>query len=187
MYKKLTYKEVKKYFKDHDCKLLETEYINAHTKMEYECVCENTSYITFDSFKRGSRCKECGRKRQAEKRRHIFKDVKQYFKDRDCKLLETEYINNKTPMRYECDCGNDDCKICFSSFKRGSRCDECMRHKIAKKQAYTYEFIYNYFEDHNCKLLETEYINAHTKMDYECVCGNKSKTTFNNFQQGKYI
>ncbi|KKN37256.1 hypothetical protein LCGC14_0765470, partial [marine sediment metagenome] len=43
--------------------------------------------------------------------------------------LSTEYINNSTIMEYECNCENDDCKICFASFKSGSRCNECALEK----------------------------------------------------------
>lgn len=42
---KLTYEFVKQYFKEQKCELLETEYINANTKMKYVCVCKNESYI----------------------------------------------------------------------------------------------------------------------------------------------
>ena len=54
----------------------------------------------------------------------LYKEVKQYFEDRDCELYETEYINNKTLMKYRCSCGNKKCKIRFADFKKGSRCIE---------------------------------------------------------------
>ena len=119
--KKLTFKKVKKYFKDHDCELFETEYINNRTKMRYRCKCGNEKCkITFNKFKNGQRCPECH-----GGIRLTFDYVYNYFENNDCKLLETEYINNNTPMKYECDYGNDECKITFNSFKDGSRCMEC--------------------------------------------------------------
>lgn len=34
----------------------------------------------------------------------------------------------------------------------------------------TYENVYNYFKQYECKLLEIEYINSKTKMKYICKC-----------------
>ncbi len=177
MPKRLIFKDVKKYFEDHDCELFETEYVNAHTKMRYRCKCGNKKCkISFDSFKRGSRCMECSGKKKL-----IFKDVKQYFEDHDCELFETEYINNSTKMRYRCICGNTKCKISFKDFKTGRRCIKC-----SGKEKHTFKFVQKYFEDHDCKLLATEYINSRTPMKYECDCGNdECKICFNSFSNGR--
>ncbi len=119
--KKLTFEYVQQYFEDRDCELYETEYINSHTLMRYRCKCGNKKCkITFNRFKRGQRCTEC---RGGIK--FTFEYVKQYFKDHDCELLETEYIDANTPMKYRCICRNFDCKICFSKFKKGQRCKKC--------------------------------------------------------------
>lgn len=53
------------------------------------------------------------------------------------------------------------------------------------RKPHTYEYIYNYFKEHKCELLENDYINANTKMKYICECKNKSEIRFNSFQQGK--
>ena len=184
---KYTFKEVKKYFEDHDCELFETEYINSGTKMKYRCKCGNKKCkITFDHFKSGQRCMECSIKRIAEKRKYTFKEVYKYFEDHDCELLETEYIGVYIKMKYRCDCGNSDCKITFGNFKSGRRCNECGRKKSAKKQRFLFEDVKQYFEDHDCKLIATEYINSRTPMEYECNCGNSDcKITFGHFKNGK--
>ena len=48
----------------------------------------------------------------------------------------------------------------------------------------TFEFVYNFFKEQKCELLETEYKNSKTKMKYKCKCGNKSEINFNSFQNG---
>ncbi len=124
--KKLTLDYVKQYFEDHNCKLLETEYINNHTPMKYECSCGNSDCkICFNNFKNGVRCMECGVKKSSIKQSYDYKYVYNFFKEHDCLLLEIEYINNKTLMKYECDCGNPDCRIRFNDFQQGLRCMEC--------------------------------------------------------------
>ncbi len=137
---KFTFDYVYKYFKDHDCKLLATEYINVGTPMEYECNCGNSDCkISFNSFKNGNRCMKCGIKRRSEKRKLLYKDVKQYFEDHDCELFEIEYINSSTKMRYRCDCGNKECKISFNNFKKGHRCKKCAIKKHSGKNHPNYD------------------------------------------------
>jgi hypothetical protein len=47
-----------------------------------------------------------------------------------------------------------------------------------------YSFVYNFFKENNCELLSKEYMNANTKLDYICKCGNKSSIWFNDFKRG---
>lgn len=174
---KFTLEHVEQYFEEHNCKLLETEYINCDYLMAYKCNCGNISKISFYSFKQGIRCNKCGTKRAAEKHRLTLEYVEQCFKDGGCKLLEKEYINNYTLMKYKCFCGNIS-KISFSNFRKGASCSKCGNHKEL-----TLSRAKQYFLDHNCTLLENSCKNSSTLMKYICSCGNVGKTTFNNFQQ----
>jgi hypothetical protein len=110
MPKKLTFEFVQKYFKEQSCELLETEYINSKTKMKYCCSCGNNSKITFKNFKKGHRCMKCSGTPKL-----TFEYIKQFFKERNCELLETEYINTDTKIKYLCECGNESV-IIFDSF-----------------------------------------------------------------------
>ncbi len=175
--KKLTLDYVKQYFEDRDCELFEMEYINSHTLMRYRCKCGNKECkISFNNFKKGQRCAKCYGNEKL-----TLKEVKEYFKDNDCELLETEYKNNRTKMEYECKCGNKKCKITFKRFKIGQRCSEC-RGGVK----FTYKYVKQYFEDHDCKLLATEYVDANTPMKYKCKCGNSDcKISFSHFKNGE--
>ena len=55
------------------------------------------------------------------KKKHTFEYVQETFKQKNCVLLETEYINIKTKMRYICKCGNES-SITFSNFNAGHFC-----------------------------------------------------------------
>jgi len=122
--RKLTIEYVRKYFENHGCKLVDVKYINAHTPMKYICKCGNRAEIRFNDFQRGTRCVKCGDEKRANTRKLPIEYVKQYFEDRDCKLLDTEYINNGTRMRYICKCGNGS-MITFNHFREGRRCKKC--------------------------------------------------------------
>jgi len=57
-------------------------------------------------------------------KKYTFEYVRKYFEERGCELLEIEYKNANTPMKYKCFCGNIS-KISFANFKRGQRCKKC--------------------------------------------------------------
>jgi hypothetical protein len=47
-----------------------------------------------------------------------------------------------------------------------------------------YEYVKQYFEEQECVLLATEYVNNSTPMDYICECKRRSKITWHNFSGG---
>ena len=173
MPKKLTYEYVKNYFTEQGCELLDTEYINNSTKMKYICKCKNEAYIVFGHFKQGKRCMKCSGKEKL-----TLEYVKTFFKQQDCELLEKVYTNSNTKVKYLCKCGNDS-SISFDNFRSGYRCMKC-----SGNERLTYENVKNYFEEQNCELLETEYINAKTKMKYRCKCNNIDYVNYDNFVNG---
>ena len=184
MSRKLTYEFVKGVFKEQGCELLETEYKNNNTKMRYRCSCGNKSKIIFNNFKKGQRCQKCKSKKLANERKYIYEFVYNYFEEHGCKLLETNYKNNFTKMRYICDCG-DIREISFACFKRGERCMKCAKEKAGNRYKHTYEYMYNCFKEQKCELLEKKYKNNRTLLKYICSCGNKSKISFSNFKKGQ--
>lgn len=177
MGKPLSLECVANYFKEQGCELLSNEYKGNQQKLKYRCSCGNIAEITFASFQQGSRCKICRLKKYTQKY------VEQYFLDHNCILLGQEYINNQTPMKYQCECGNVSC-ISFSSFLRGTRCKKCGIKKFSIKRRLLHQDVYDYFKSQNCELLDI-YINNQTKMKYRCSCGNISYIAFNHFKQGQ--
>ena len=173
MPKKYTYEYIHNYFKEQKCKLLDTEYKNNSTKMKYQCKCGNLSSMTFANFKKGKRCRKCC---GTEKLTYEF--VKLKFEERGCILISTEYINAKSKLEFICKCKNK-YEIAYSHFIGVNNCRNC-----TDKAKLSYEYVYNYFKEHKCELLDTEYKNYDTKMKYKCNCGNISNITFDSFKQG---
>jgi 5-methylcytosine-specific restriction endonuclease McrA len=116
-------------------------------------------------------------------RKLTFEYVKNYFKEQGCELLEKEYINNSTKMRYKCNCGEAS-EISFGEFKRGGRCMKCGIKKRTNKNRLTFKYVYNFFKEQKCELLEKTYINSRTPIRYRCECKNISKINFYDFKQG---
>ena len=92
-------------FNDRGYILLSTEYINAKTKLEYVCPKHKeygSQYITYNNLKQGFGCKHCGTEKVADSRRLSFEQVKEVFAKHDMILLDQEYKNSNTPMKYIC-------------------------------------------------------------------------------------
>ena len=122
--------------------------------------------------------------------KYTLEYVKKYFEENDCKLLETEYINQLQKLKYIASCGHNHI-ICFKSFlkKSGLKCRKCALRIITFKKAK------KTLEDKDCKLLYTEeefnenIKKVSDKIKYIAKCGHENKVCYNNFKtlnQGIY-
>lgn len=183
MPKKLTYEYVKKYFEEQGCELLETEYINAITKMQYKCQCGNISSMAWDFFQRGHRCKKCASLKIGKSNKYSYEYVKQFFKENNCELLEDNYIDSRQNLIYKCSCGNISL-IQFYRFLNGQRCKKCANITIGNKLRLSYDYIKSELIKYNYYLLSKEYINNSTKLEMICPQGHLIKMTFSAFSYG---
>ena len=172
---KFNIKEVKKYFKEQGCKLLEEKYINAHIKMKYICSCGNESSINWNNFKSGKRC-GCKRK---DIQKLTKEEIKKELEEKGCEFISSEYNGLCHFIECKCKCGNlRKCKL--SNFRKSSRCRKCLH----KDLALNLDLVKNYFYENGCELLEKEYKNARNKLKYKCCCGQISKICFYSFKNG---
>ena len=112
--------------------------------------------------------------------KYNIEKARKIFGDGGCELLEEEYINCVTKMDYICSCGNIS-KIILYNFMKGSRCNRCGTERAKEKLKLSFEYVYNYFKENKCELLEKVYINSDILMSYRCECGNLSKIGFYSF------
>lgn len=127
-------------------------------------------------------------------KKYSYKEVKHFFKSNGCELLEKEYINSKTMMKYKCSCGNISTTN-YTRFQQGLRCKECAKirrietnkekHGCANVRKHTYEYVKKFFEEQGCTLLSEKYDGNDKKLNYICSCGNESvNVTFATFKKG---
>jgi very-short-patch-repair endonuclease len=97
----------------------------------------------------------------------------------------SEYKNANTSFKYKC-------KICgyeghtnLSSIFSGHGCMRCGQLRTANLLKEDIEVVRQYFIEHGCVPLFTEYINGHTPLEYICSCGSKSKIAWFDFRAGK--
>jgi len=117
-------------------------------------------------------------------KRHTYEYIYNYFKEQGCELLSKEYINNKLPLDYICNCGNKS-KIRFDKFIKTRKCKKCSFKILSDLNRFDYNYVKEYFESQGCVLLSKEYVNCLEPLDYICNCGRQSKTYFSNFKNGR--
>ncbi|MED3792357.1 hypothetical protein P4571_07870 [Niallia alba] len=164
---KPTWEEVVKLFEKRDYILLETEYVNSKVKMQYICRKheeEGIQSIGYSNIKKGIGCKYCGREVTAEKQKLDFHVVKEAFEKDGYTLLENNYIKNNVPMSYSCPHHPEkSLKITYADRKNGKGCPYC-----ANVVKYTIEEVKEIFGQSGYILLEKEYKNNRTHMQYIC-------------------
>ena len=115
--------------------------------------------------------------------KHIFDYIYNQFIQHGCLLLETEYINSKTKMKYICSCGNKS-EINFNNFQQGQRCKECGYNEVSKKLSLDYKYINDFIKSKNWILNSKIYINSHEKLDLTCPNNHQSYISFTCFYGG---
>lgn len=192
---RVSLEEVKKTFEENGCILISTDYKGNAEPLEYICKCGEKATTTYASMKRGSHCKVCWRKKAADKNRHDFNYVYNFYLKEGCLLLEKEYKNSFEDMEFTCRCGNKHKKN-FINFQKSPMCNDCSKRKSrkvaiensskgkTKNKQWGYDDIYNFFLNKGCLLLSDTYKNGKQKLKYICECGKISYTTFNSFRYG---
>lgn len=175
---RLTYDFVRSSFEEYGCVLLSSTYQNANEKLEYLCKCGNNSKITFNKFVRSRQCRECSIKERSSAQRHSYEYVKGAFEKRGFVLIDTEYMNAKTPLKCICACG-EETKKTLSDLNYGYKCRRCggnYNPSFAEVKAHV--------ESYGYTLLSNTYKNVKTRLSLRCVNGHEYEVSYASFKYG---
>jgi hypothetical protein len=183
---------VKKEFENRNYILISNTYVNSGTSLQYICKehPDKVQKICYDSLKNGSGCKLCGNSRIAEKLKHSYKYVKEFFNKKGYELLDDVYINGQTNMYCICRKHSEYIQqMKFNKLQQGHGCKYCAKESIHEKQSYSYDYVFQCFQDKGFELLSENYINNQQKLDYICLkhLFEIQQTTFADILTGKYI
>ena len=178
--RKLSYEEVKEFIEGNGCKLLSTEYVNNKTKLRIQCACGEVFEKSFNNFSKKQRqCNKCSGITKWD-----FDMVKEFIEGEEgngCKLLSTEYVDNKTKLRVQCACG-EVFEVRFNEFK-DSKQRQCR--KCSGRLDWDFDMVKEFIEGeegNGCKLLSTEYTCSRSKLKIQCACGEVFVKEFGNFK-----
>ena len=149
-------------------------YINSKTKYDFICSKGHKFSLSYDHLNRGVGCFHC-----AGNRRKTIEDVHQLAEAKGRKCLSTKYINSSTKYDFICSKGHK-FSMSYDNLKQGKGCATCAgkNKTIADVQILA--------ETKGGKCLSTVYINALTKLEWQCSEGHTWKAIFNSVQQGNW-
>ena len=101
------------------------------------------------------------------------------------KLISEEYVNNRTPLLFQCQCGNK-FERSYEKFQRGRfKCEECSMEGVKNSLRSDVEYIKRSIEKTGCKYISGNYENSKSKLYLQCSCGNKFYKSWAKFMSGQ--
>ena len=155
--------------------LISNEYINDKTKVTIKCKENHIFKVKPNNLRNGSWCPYC-----AGLMRLTIEDMQHLAKERGGKCFSTDYVNNKTPLEWECEKGHR-WKARPDSVRNGKWCLVC-----SGKQKLTIEEMKEIARSRSGKCLSSEYINDDTKLTWQCANGHVWEARPHNIKQGQW-
>lgn len=108
--------------------------------------------------------------------------VRKTFEERGCKLLETEYLNDRAPLRYIARCGHERTST-FNNFVRGKGdlCRACRYKSNGERRRFDKGVIREAFESQGCKVLGISGEGELAVVRYIAQCGHENTTDYSHF------
>ena len=139
-----------------------------------KCKDGHISKMKWDNFQQNKGCKYC-----ANNVKFTLDEIKEYIEKFEYKLLgvEEKYII------LQCEKNHKPYKTEFRAFKNhNSRCPYCYEERRGEETKHSYEYVREYIEKFEYKLLSTKYKNENDKLLIQCPKGHIYKTNFRNFK-----
>jgi hypothetical protein len=136
--RRFSYEEVKKYFEEQGCELLEKEYKRSVDPITYRCSCGTVARVDFGNFRRGRRCLNCKSKKNSAELRTSESDLNIFCNKHGCQLVRSWIQCKRTRIEYICKCGNQ-VEAYWSNFTRFPNCWECGKKKKSGVNCYMYD------------------------------------------------
>ena len=178
--KKLSLKDLNELAEKRGGKCLSVEYINCSTKLEWECTEEHRWFSVPSSVKAGTWCPKCGIKKNSEKQKLSITEMYDIARKRNGKCLSKEYINSKTKLLWECEFEHK-WEATPKEIKRGRWCPSC-----AGRMKLSIEEMHDIAKERGGKCLSKEYVNANSKIEWECSEGHKWSARPGDIKTGKW-
>ena len=162
---------------------LSKEYINANTKMEWQCEKGHIWKATYNGIKRGTWCNICSSERTAEKLRLSIEDCNNSASQKGGVCLSKTYKNTQTNMLWECNSGHQ-WQANYGRIRQGSWCKICSQQIAGKNRRLSIDYFHNYAKSKGGLCLSKTYETQNSKLEFECQKGHKWKTTAGSMKSG---
>jgi len=162
-------------------KCLSDTYVNNHTKLLWECKEAHQWNAIPTSIKHGTWCPVCAITRRGNALRITTIDhMQKLAKQKGGKCLSNAYKNNKTKLLWECAKGHR-WQAMPVNVKRGTWCPECSGRTKGSILG-----MRDLAKQRGGRCFSDTYINAHTKLFWECKDGHRWRATPAKIKQGTW-
>jgi len=162
---KLSIEEMQKIANKRGGKCLSKKYLNASSKLKWQCQKKHIWYATPNHIKNGQWCPYCYGKNQN------IDDMRKIAKKHAGFCLSEVYVNSTTKLVWQCKLGHI-WNATPSSIKSGHWCPECGLKKKSESRKFTIEKMQEIAQERGGKCLSKKYINIDTKLKWQCSEGH---------------
>lgn len=168
-----------------DGKCLSKSYTDIHTKLLWECSKGHQWEATPDSIKRGTWCPICGKGKSGASKKLNIEEANKIAKYNGGKCLSKNYDSARAKLSWKCS-KDHQWEATLDSVKRGSWCPVCGRIKSGRSKRLGIEAMNVLAKNHDGKCLSTEYVNANTKLIWQCSEGHQWEALPNSIKRGSW-
>lgn len=174
---KLTIEQFKEIVNSKGGKCLSEAYVNNRTLLVFECEHghrwqASPSSIKGSKNREGTWCPECAIKKRAIKRRMPIEEVRKIAESKGGKCLSDTYVNNNTPMLFQCSHGHQwyatASNVKGSNDSPGTWCPTC-----SSSKPLTIDDFKKIAESRSGECLSDVYINNRTPLQFKCAKGHQ--------------
>jgi len=172
--------DLRKIAQEHGGKLISKIYLGTHSNHVWECSMGHEWKATPHNIKRGRWCPKCATEIRGNITRLDIEQMYELAKTRGGKCLSTNYINAGTKLKWQCANGHI-WESTPNKIQQGRWCAKCSRRypldmmemqKIATKKG--------------GRCLSTKYINARTKLKWQCSQGHEWEAVPDSVKRGTW-
>ncbi len=180
MRKKLTIIEMHNLAEERGGNCLSEKYVNARIKLIWQCKKSHIWEATPYHVKRGQWCPKCARVKKLS-----IKDMQKIAEEKGGKCLSEKYINVHHKLIWQCK-KEHIWKAIPSNVKKGHWCPKCAIKRITNNQKSSIEEMYKLAENQDGKCLSKKYVNARSKLTWECKEGHIWRTKPDHIMSGHW-
>ena len=178
MSKKLLIEDMRKIANERRGRCLSDIYVNAGTKLVWECAEGHQWEAIPSSIKSGRWCRICGIKKRVEARKLSIAEMQRIAAERGGKCLSETYVNSKTKLWWQCAEGHQ-WSAKPNSIKNGCWCPYCTGNVKG-----TIEEMQTIAEERGGICLSDTYIDSQTKLWWQCAEGHQWSARPANVKRG---
>jgi hypothetical protein len=166
-------------------KCLSKTYVNALSKILWECAEGHQWEATPDGIKQGHWCPICSIKKVANSQRANIKEMQILAEEKGGKCLSDRYVNARCKLRWECSEGHQWEAVPFS-IKRGSWCPTCSKKESGDKRKLGIEEMHQLAAKRGGKCLSKTYETNRRKLLWECADGHQWEAVPSSIKRGSW-